>query len=272
MTRLALIGIDVGFSVRKSTSGVAAIYNGELRVARTNATVAARQDVWGFVEAPEVIAIDAPVLPGETRDIRTCERALAGGLFQHRCKPGFSHVSGTGLALRVAGAQAIAQLSPLVGSDNCGALPRIDGLGNIVEAFPNAFLGVCLPDSVYQAMPRLRRGRKFDWLYDAWRAEGLFDSLTRSLDDHQDVASIAATSSRSSDHEQRAALICLLTAACVALGRYTAVGDRTGGFFFLPPLNLWADWAPKAFFKQTGRLEPAPQLWSDGKLCSSEND
>ena len=45
------------------------------------------------------------------------------------------------------------------------------------------------------------------------------------------------------DHEERAALVCLLTAASVAAGRYTAVGDDEGGYFFLPPFALWGEWA-----------------------------
>jgi hypothetical protein len=29
----------------------------------------------------------------------------------------------------------------------------------VIEAFPNAFLGVCLDDEIYVAMPKLRRGQ-----------------------------------------------------------------------------------------------------------------
>lgn len=41
---------------------------------------------------------------------------------------------------------------------------------------------------------------------------------------------------RESDHELRAAIVCLLTALLVAKGHYLAVGDEVGGWFFLPPL------------------------------------
>jgi hypothetical protein len=45
------------------------------------------------------------------------------------------------------------------------------------------------------------------------------------------------------NHEQRAALICLLTAGLAAQGVATIVGQDTGGWFWLPPLSLWQPWA-----------------------------
>jgi hypothetical protein len=45
------------------------------------------------------------------------------------------------------------------------------------------------------------------------------------------------------DYERRAAWICLLTAACAAVGKSEVVGDYTGGRFWLPPIDLWASWA-----------------------------
>ena len=70
-----------------------------------------------------------------------------------------------------------------------------------------------------------------------------------------------------SDHEERAALICLLTAGGVANSKYTAVGNKNTGYFFLPSLNLWADWARQELFKQMGRVEPI-EIWQDGKLTT----
>ena len=45
------------------------------------------------------------------------------------------------------------------------------------------------------------------------------------------------------DHDIRAAYVCLLTAAVAHAGSATVVGDYLGGWFWLPPLHLWADWA-----------------------------
>lgn len=38
--------------------------------------------------------------------------------------------------------------------------------GPIVEAFPNAFLAVLLSEEEFLSSPKLKRGRRFDWLYD----------------------------------------------------------------------------------------------------------
>lgn len=44
------------------------------------------------------------------------------------------------------------------------------------------------------------------------------------------------------NHDDRAALVCALTALCVVAGRYSAVGD-TDGWIILPPKSLMAAWA-----------------------------
>jgi hypothetical protein len=41
------------------------------------------------------------------------------------------------------------------------------------------------------------------------------------------------------NHDKRAALVCLLAACLVARGTFTAVGDGAGGWFFLPPWDVW---------------------------------
>jgi hypothetical protein len=49
------------------------------------------------------------------------------------------------------------------------------------------------------------------------------------------------------DHELRAALICLLTAALAAGGNAAIIGDLTGGWFWLPPWPVWQSWAKQGF-------------------------
>ena len=65
------------------------------------------------------------------------------------------------------------------------------------------------------------------------------------------------------NHEQKAALICLLTAAALAAGRYTAVGDPAGGYFFLPPWEAWAPWARQEVETQRRRVESI-EVWIGG--------
>jgi hypothetical protein len=49
------------------------------------------------------------------------------------------------------------------------------------------------------------------------------------------------------DHELRAALICLLTAALAAQGTAAIIGEPSGGWFWLPPGSLWQQRATQGF-------------------------
>ena len=43
------------------------------------------------------------------------------------------------------------------------------------------------------------------------------------------------------DHDRRAAYICLLTAGLAHARTATVIGDSIDGWFWLPPMQLWAD-------------------------------
>jgi hypothetical protein len=121
-----------------------------------------------------------------------------------------------------------------------GSLPRVCAEANIVEAFPNAFLGVVLPEEDFVPPPTIKPRGKFDWLYDRWRSRGLFRTIVAAA---QLPEEIATRCEDEADHDLRAALVCLLTAAFAAIDDYTTVGTETDGYFFLPPAALWAPWA-----------------------------
>jgi hypothetical protein len=55
--------------------------------------------------------------------------------------------------------------------------------------------------------------------------------------------SISDVFERATNHDERAALVCLLTAMFAAKGDAVIVGDDHGGWFWLPPMELWAGWA-----------------------------
>jgi len=59
--------------------------------------------------------------------------------------------------------------------------PRVWGEHNLVEAFPNAFLGVILPSKCFDVMPKLKRGRKFDWLYYQCSAQQRLEKVVESI-------------------------------------------------------------------------------------------
>lgn len=264
---MELIGLDVGFSITRLTSGVARLTDGTLVIGRASSDKKSRYDIIG-TGIVDLMAVDAPLLHNLDCPKRTCETVFASGLFSHRCKPGFSHVPGTGLSLRKAGKDTTQQFTNLLrGHDISCPFPRVWGTKNIVEAFPNAFLGVLVSDSSYFKMPRQRRGKKFDWLYEECRDSEAFHSVVECIELGilKDVLSAIAANE---NHEERAALVCLLTAAAVASGRYTAVGDEKGGYFFLPPWNAWKQWAQQELEKLRKRIDLV-EVWINGERFST---
>ena len=72
-----------------------------------------------------------------------------------------------------------------------------------------------------------------------WCERGIFDRIIGHLlpgrSTRSDLASL-------SNHDERAAFVCALTALCVAANDYTAVGDHDG-WIILPPYALLQPWA-----------------------------
>lgn len=108
----------------------------------------------------------------------------------------------------------------------------------------------------------MRRGQKFDWLYDQCCDQHIFDSLI-ALIGTATLRTVLQYIKSTQHHDQRGALICLLTAAAVAVGRYTAVGDPDGGYFFLPPWDAWDSWARQEIDTQRRRMDSV-EIWIDG--------
>jgi len=109
---------------------------------------------------PMVIALDGPPLPkgADHHSRRLCETAFIHTPFQKRCKPGLSHW-GLGLEFRRASAEACAQFSRILMSSSLESRNAVYRGGPIVEAFPNAFLGVLTPEIELLSAPKLKRGR-----------------------------------------------------------------------------------------------------------------
>jgi hypothetical protein len=128
-TEARLLGVDVGFSAKRPTTGIAALDAGKIQLARAGTSWESRvsQIPDGF--RPSVIAIDGPLLPQ--------------------------------------------------GADNliCRRCAYVDYRGPIVEAFPNAFLAVLTGEAELLSAPKLKRGRRFDWLCDQIAATGRLESI-----------------------------------------------------------------------------------------------
>jgi predicted nuclease with RNAse H fold len=240
-----LVGVDIGFSQRRRSNGIAVFRDGKL-IRAERLSVNERDGALLDLRDLDAIAIDAPLLPPGTdeRLPRYCERVFSRGPFQKRCKPGMSHIRGTGQLLREHGRRAAEQLL-IARSFHASLQPlqRVWPDAPIVEAFPNAFLGVAVPEDDYLTATKFKRGGKFDWLYDRWIARGLFRHVVAAA---QLPEEIVRRCEAETDHDVRAALVCLLTAAFAANGTAVAVGQALDGYFFLPPAHLWAQWAKES--------------------------
>ena len=80
-----------------------------------------------------------------------------------------------------------------------------------------------------------------DWLYEQIAATGRLELILSKKLDMPDEFWVRLRAEK--DHELRAALICLLTAALAPQGTATIVGERAGGWFWLPQWSLWQPWA-----------------------------
>lgn len=90
---ISLLGIDVGFSESRATTGMALSVFGEIHTHRTFTDKARRLDCVPRGASPfAMIAIDGPLVPKDTPDThyRHCERLFVTGTYQKRCKPGLS--------------------------------------------------------------------------------------------------------------------------------------------------------------------------------------
>ena len=258
-------GIDVGLTLVVPTSGVCRTGPSGEVVNHTYIDRLSRIGALGKELIYSVLAIDAPVLPeGQLHYFpRSCEKVFVWGAFQQRCKCGESQVSGTGQALRRSGVETAHAFAASVSSGEVGRqFPRVFGTYNIVEAFPNAFLGVSLEESVFSATPG--RGEKFDWLYNEWLRQQLPRQLQRTVAWSRDGFWQAVRDNK--HHDERVALVCAITGICVMRGSYVAVGEPSGGYFFLPPWNAWAPWARGTLDtnRADGRLPMPVEVWIDG--------
>lgn len=243
----ALLGVDVGFSKSRASTGIAWYASGRFEAAAVKSDKKARLSCLPSRFCADAAALDGPLVPqgseGSSDSPRYAERLLSRGTFQHRCKPGFSHF-GTGLELRKASHIAASQVRNVVKENSRLSAPFCLGTRSIVEAFPNAFLGVLLDDDVYAKSPKLKRGQKFDWLYES----AIENRALERVMSHVGFCppGLLAAVQREQHHEKRAAYVCLITAACVAAKELTSIGDKDGGWIVLPPLALWADWSKNA--------------------------
>jgi hypothetical protein len=261
-----IAGIDSGLTLTKPTSGVCRTGTNGFVVGYTYIDKLSRSQLLSPVTSIDCLGIDAPILPENTLhyDPRAVESLFMRGAFHRRCQPGASHVVGTGQALRRSGCDTAIQFAKETKAKGSVPYPRVQTDQNIVEAFPNAFLGVMLDQHVIDETP-ISRGERTDKFFSLCNAHGVFTQLKQHLC-WKDSAFWRAFPT-TINHDELAALVCALTAICAHLGKYVAVGDRSGGYFFLPPWPLWKPWAKEAL--ETVRKESdfcGIEVWINGTI------
>jgi hypothetical protein len=262
-----LLGVDVGFAAASRTTGLAWRVNAEVKTGRTGTSWTDRKQALPSGVNFSLAALDAPILPKhDPQPHRGCESVFYGGAFWNRCRPGLSH-HGRALALRWAGADAASQFATVVLGQGLVSELEVQRDCAIVEAFPNTFLGVLLPEAIYEHCDRGLNERKSDWMYRKVAERGSFRELLAQLGwtEPGTIKQFQDQAGSDGDHEIRAALICLLTAGFAASGDAVAIGDPMHGWFWLPPKKFWEGWAWTALDQQLHRLKsgkfPTVDLW-----------
>lgn len=266
MDEAAVLGIDVGFSQKRASSCycLLAWRAGRVRLSFQKVGIARQEradklrGVLGNKKRLEAVAIDGPLTQSLrlVPHYRAAEALLSRGVFQKRGKPGQTssptgqqlHDHATQFARLILAAQDQGGLD----LDRASHLEPIHELA-VVEAFPNQFLAALIPE---RAIPQLHRDAS-DRFWELAAGATLGNLLGMLLPGHSFECSLEAIK----DHDERAALVCALTALAIARGQAIGVGDPVDGDIFLPPSESWGasvsgggSWMEAALRRSADRL------------------
>jgi hypothetical protein len=254
----SVLGIDVGFSATRRSSAVCHL-TWDLtairwRIERFRATDDERREAIRRCAdgvALLSVAIDGPLKRGfpVIGKYRAAERMLTRRLSRYIGKPGQASAPVGRELNHSANLCAHATLgSCLVGeAQHTIAIDH----RSIIEAFPTSYLGVLLDDPLHLEAARANRSDIFFMeLLENRKLEELLSQLAPQPTP-QDLRSIT-------NHDDRAAFVCALTALSVTANDFTAVGDEDG-WIILPPDSFIASWARPLLWQnerddQTGRF------------------
>lgn len=239
----SVLGIDVGFSLTRKSSAVCRLdwdrTSIKWTIKRFRALPKEREDTIRDVSGGAQLlaaALDGPLRRGFgiIGAYRTAERMLTRRLKRRIGKPGQASTP-VGKNLNSAAndcAKAVLEICSLAETRH---ETRIYDRA-IVEAFPSSFLGLLLEDPGKIAASRKDRSDKF---FIA-AAQTMIKLLQHLLPGRTLCKSLTDVT----NHDERAALVCALTALGVVAEDFTAVGDENG-WIILPPPKFVRDWAWK---------------------------
>ena len=239
----AVLGVDVGFSRTRRSSAVCSLGWSEHQVtwkiqrfrALPEEQKAAITAVAGRTSVT-VAAFDGPLRKGfdVIGRYRVAERMLTRRLGATIGKPGQASAP-VGKALNEAANDCVGIVLRELNLALATHYVRIDERA-VVEAFPSAFLGMMLSDP---AAVVARRADRSDTFFRRLVQDGTLEALLRHL---LPGRSMALSLDEITNHDDRAALVCALTALCVAAGDFTATGGADG-WIILPPRRFVQEWA-----------------------------
>jgi predicted RNase H-like nuclease len=245
-SRGSVLGIDVGYSTMRRSSAVCRLdwtcTEVTWAIDRFRATEPERSKTISRIagDGPiSVAAFDGPLRSGlnEIGRYRLAERMLTMRFKDQIGKPGQSSAPvGKQLNASANHCARIVLNHAAVGAADHGV--RIHEKA-IVEAFPSAFLGVMLSEPAAHKVSRSSRSDSyFEHLARSGRLRALVGHCLpgRQLKQEPDLVT---------NHDDRAALVCALTALCVLVSDFVAVGDEDG-WIILPARSFIEPWAMTA--------------------------
>jgi len=243
----SVLGVDVGYSPKRPSSAVCRLdWNTQQvswKIQRFRALSCEREIAITAVAGNarlEAAAFDGPLRIGfdVIGRYRTAERMLTRRLRPLIGKPGQASAP-VGKALNSAANDCVEAVLGQCEVRAARHAVRIDAKA-VVEAFPNSFLGVMLRKPADVKAPR---GKRSDIFFKHLTENG---ELERLLDHLLPGRMLAAALADVVNHDDRAALVCALTALSVAASDFTAVGDDADGWIVLPPDCFVQSWARSA--------------------------
>jgi len=238
----AVLGIDVGWSTKKPTTGLCLIEWANWEISLRCCKARADEDdchtkLNQLVQGRRLLAvgIDGPLIPKleSVNEYRPVEALLSRSKFQRRGKPGPTN-GGNGQELHKQATQLAKLVVNTQNVDPATYHYKIHKKA-VVEAFPNAFLAVLHPDKGFPSKPKTSRNWT-DILFPLVKQE-LWQLLKVLLPQNKPNFSLGDIQG----HEEIAAFLCALTALCAATAQGVAVGDQRLGYITLPPLELWGE-------------------------------
>jgi hypothetical protein len=263
----SVIGVDVGFSPARRSSAICRLDWSTSIVAweimRFRAVEPERENTIAEIAGRRAIiaaAFDGPIRRGfdVIGRYRTAERMLTRRLRPLIGKPGQSSAP-VGRLLNHHANECVRHLVTHSEVHDARHGVPIDRRA-LVEAFPSSFLGMMIQEPALLGARRSDRSDTFfQHLATIGALQALIEHCLPGRRCERELSTIV-------NHDDRAAMVCALSALCVAAGDFVAVGDEDG-WIILPPRQLiqpaqWSLLEVNAGEEIAGALHlTAPSAW-----------